>query len=499
MRPAAETGTQVLVVGAGPVGLLLAGDLSRYGVRVVLADRLPSPMTESRASQLTARTMELLDQRGLAESFEWLAHEPRGHFGGLPFDAAAAESCYAGNWKVPQYRTEAVLSEWARSLGVELRRGHELKKLDVDGSGVTAQFETPAGPSTVRAGHLVGCDGGGSTVAGLAGFTHGGAPGVRELLRADVRGVTVGEHRFARFETGFASSARRPDGVTRVMVHRFGAIPRDRTGPPEFGEIVRAWHTVTGEDLSGAEPLWLDAFDDSWALATEYRRGRVMLAGDAAHTHMPVGGQALNLGLRDAANLSWKLAAHLTGRAPRAVLDSYHTEQHAAAERVLANVQAQGMLLFDGPELDPLRELLTGMLARPGLHPAFGHLVSGLGERFEVGAEGHRLLGARMPDLGLLTRAGDARVLPLLHDARGVLLELAEGSAAAAERRRTVQSVSGWAECLRIVEARPQDPDAGSRLDGADAFLLRPDGHVVWTDTADLPLHTCVERWFAGK
>ncbi|MFI6490858.1 FAD-dependent monooxygenase [Streptomyces sp. NPDC050564] len=479
---------QVLVVGAGPVGLLLAGDLRRYGVDVVLVDRLARPMTESRASQLNARTMELLDQRGLLEELGNPQHESAGHFGGLRFDATGTASRHAGNWKVPQFHTESVLTRWALAAGVDLRREHELCELRVTDDAVAAVLRTPTGLRTWRAEYVVGCDGAESTVRALAGFELAGTDAVRELLRADIEGVRVPDHRFERRERGFAASARRPDGVTRVMVHEFGRPPVRRAGPPSFAEIAKVWGTVTGEDISGAAPIWLDSFDDACAQATRYRRGRVLLAGDAAHVHMPVGGQALNLGLQDAANLGWKLAAHLRGWAPPGLLDSYHEERHGVGERVLHNVRAQGLLLFGGAEVDPVRAVLTELLAGTGVGNLFARTLSALDVRYDMGPDAAPLLGARMPDLDLIVDGGRTTVGRLLHDGHGVLLDLtADG--AAAERFRA--ALPAGTDQIRAVTARP----VREHTDGA-VFLLRPDGHVVWTDRVRTPLVRAARHWF---
>ncbi|WP_327261134.1 FAD-dependent monooxygenase [Streptomyces sp. NBC_01232] len=489
-RPAVEA-AQVLVVGAGPVGLLLAGDLGQYGVNVVLADRLAEPMTESRASQLGARTMELLGQRGLVEEFAALEHEPAGHFGGLSFDARAAGSRYAGNWKVPQFRTEAVLGDRALASGVDLRREHELHGLDITDDAVVAEFRTPAGPRTLRAAYLVGCDGADSSVRGLAGFELARGAAGRELLRADVAGIDVPGHRFTRFERGFAASARRADGVTRVMVHASGRPPVHRTGPPSFDEVAEAWETVTGENIADGTPLWLDAFDDAWAQATRYRRGRVLLAGDAAHVHMPIGGQALNLGLQDAANLGWKLAAQVHGWAPPALLDSYHDERHPVAGRVIDNVRAQALLQFGGAAADPVRQVLAELLDRPGPRATFAGMLSGLDVRYEVGGEGGESaahLGTRLPDLELTADGTRTTVARLLREGRGVLLDLTGGGSRAAQLRA---AADGWTGRVRVVGAH----GAQAPADGA-AFLLRPDGHVVWTDLAPVPLREALRRWF---
>ncbi|MEU9608361.1 FAD-dependent monooxygenase [Streptomyces sp. NPDC048057] len=487
----ADVRAAVLVVGAGPVGLLLAGDLGERGVDVVVADRLSAPMTESRASQLGARTMEVLAQRGLLADFgDDLVAEPRGHFAGLTFDASGVPSPYPGHWKVPQFRTEAVLAQRALAAGVRLLRGHELAELSEDGAGVVARFRAEDGPRTVRAAYAVGCDGGHSTVRSLVGFPVEAGPARRELLRADLTGIEVPDRRFHLLERGFAASARRPDGVTRVMVRVAGAPPVRRQGPPSLREIVAAWRTVTGEDLDGAVPIWRDAFDDSWVQAAAYRRGRVLLAGDAAHAHMPVGGQSLNLGLQDAANLGWKLAARVQGWAPPGLLDSYHDERHPVGRRVLDNVQAQGTLMFGGAETAPVRQVLAEVLADPGPRDRIAAWVTGLDVRYDVrgddSGEPAPLIGSRVPDLALTCSNGERTgVHALLRDGRGLLLDLATGPAS------TAADADGWADRVHAVRAT-------AAADGAPfaSVLVRPDGHVVWTDRTTTPLRTALTDWF---
>lgn len=513
----ADVSAVVLVVGAGPVGLLLAGDLAERGVDVVVADRLSAPMTESRASQLGARTMEVLAQRGLLADFgDELVPEPRGHFAGLSFDASAVRSPYPGHWKVPQFRTEAVLARRALAAGARLLRGHELYELceaSEAGAGVVARFRTEDGPRTVRAGYVVGCDGAHSAVRSLAGFPVEAGAARRELLRADLTGIEVPDRRFQLLERGFAASARRPDGVTRVMVRVEGAPPVRRQGPPALREIVAAWRTVTGEDLTGATPIWRNAFDDSWVQAAAYRRGRILLAGDAAHAHMPVGGQSLNLGLQDAANLGWKLAAQVRGWAPPGLLDSYHDERHPVGRRVLDNVQAQGMLMFGGAQTAPVRQVLAEVLADPGPRDRIAAWVTGLDVRYDVRYDVHdytrdnirddvrgaddtpaQLLGFRVPDLALTCANGESTTVhALLREGRGLLLDLAPGPASTTADA----DADGWADRIRTVRATA-GPDDAPFASGTSvtSVLVRPDGHVVWTDRTTTPLRTALTDWF---
>ncbi|MCX4527179.1 MULTISPECIES: FAD-dependent monooxygenase [unclassified Streptomyces] len=380
MNPSREA-APVVIVGAGPVGLLLACELRRGRVPVVVVERLAAPMTESRASQLTTRTAELLHERGFEELLAGAAHEPRTHFGGLGFALSAVDSAYGGNWKVPQYRTEAALGERAARLGATLLRGHELTGISERSDHVACAIEGPDGRLLLRAEYVVGCDGAHSTVRRLAGIPVTATAATKELLRADLTGLSVRDRRFERLAGGFAVAATR-DGVTRVMVHAFGADLPERSGPPAFEEVVDAWRRVTGEDVSGGTPLWLDAFDNAKGQADAYRRGRVLLAGDAAHWHPPVGGQALNTGLQDAVDLGRKLAETLHGRAAPGLLDTYHDERHAVAALVLRHVAAQEQLMLGGPESEPLRAVLSELIGLDQVRTHLTAVASNLDHRF---------------------------------------------------------------------------------------------------------------------
>ncbi|MFJ9840738.1 FAD-dependent monooxygenase [Kitasatospora sp. NPDC101155] len=479
--------TQVIVVGAGPVGLLLAGELRLGGADVVVLERLTAPTTESRASTLHARTMELLDQRGLVEPLDDPACDVLSHFGGLPMELSGPPTRYRGQWKVPQTRLEELLASWALGLGVDLRRGHEVRAVRETDAGVVVEYTTAAGPGTLTGDFLVGCDGEHSTVRALAGFEFPGTDSTRELLRADVAGIEVPNRRFERTSKGLAIAARRPDGVTRIMVHEFGRPAVRRTVEPSFQELAESWATVTGEDLSGGEPLWLNAFGNAARLATEYRRGRVLLAGDAAHRQMPVGGQALNVGLQDAMNLGWKLAAEVGGTAPEGLLDTYHGERHPVGRRVLTAIEAQAQLLLGGPEVDAVRSVTAELLAHDRVRARLGSVISGLDIRY--GGSEQPLEGARMPHLDLVTPDGPTSTTELLRPARGVLVDL---SADPRRRTRLEQKAAGLQDRIRLISATAAP---GSPVPAA-TLLLRPDGYVAWAgDTTADPV-PALHRWF---
>ncbi|UWE09965.1 SDR family oxidoreductase [Actinacidiphila bryophytorum] len=372
--------TDVVVVGAGPVGLLLALELRLHGVRVTVLEQLAAPTTESRASTLHTRTMELLEELDLLAG---LAPQPgpRGHFGGIPLDLAAADPAhrFAGQWKVPQTRVEAVLQQHAVQRGADLRRGHRVTGLAQHPGQVEVEAAGPGGrPLVLRCAYAVGCDGEQSTVRDLAGFGMTGDGATKELLRADVEGIDIPDRRFERLQNGLAIASRWPSGATRVMVHVYGSAPRERPGPPDFAEVVAAWRQVTGEDIGHGRPVWLNAFGNSRLQAERYRNGRVLLAGDAAHVQMPVGGQAVNFGLHDAAALGRALAAQFGGSPDPAALDSYHAVRHPVGRRVLTAIEAQAQLLLGGPEMEPLRTVFAELMALEAVPRHLAATISGL-------------------------------------------------------------------------------------------------------------------------
>ncbi|WP_338772737.1 FAD-dependent monooxygenase [Nocardia vulneris] len=473
--------TQVIVVGAGPVGLMLAGELRLGGVEVVVLESRETPSTESRASTLHARTMEIFDARGLIGELGPVPNEPRGHFGGIPLDLTLP-SRYPGQWKVPQTTTVALLHEWAVALGAEVRRGWRVSAVHDDGAGVEVSAQTGTGIRRLRAAFVVGCDGADSTVRECAGVEFAGRSATRELLRADVAGLAIEDRRFERYEHGFATAARNPAGITRVMVHRFGADGAGRASDPAFDEVVAAWQQVTGEAIGHGKPLWVNVFDDTSRQVREYRKGRVLFAGDAAHQQMPSGGQALNLGLQDAVNLGWKLAATLHGAADQ-LLDTYHSERSAVGARILSNIRVQTELLLGGPEVESLRTMLRELIAAESVRVHLAGMISGLDVRYPAEPGEHRWLGVRLPELALRAPAGTSTAA--LRTGRGLVLGSGRSQVDALEK-----VVAPWAQRVGVAEVV-----AGDEI-GTEAVLVRPDGYVSWVGSADADLDGRLRHWF---
>lgn len=494
--------TQVIVIGAGPVGLLLAAELRLGGADVAVVETRATFTTESRASTLHARTMEILDSRGLLDALGTPRAETHGHFGGLPLDLTLPSS-HPGQWKILQADTERVLQDWALSLGADIRRRHTLRDLQVRDDGVLADVDGPDGALQIHAKYVVACDGEDSTVRRLTGVGFPGRAARREMLRADVVELDVPDRRFERRQNGLAVAARRPDGVTRVMVHERGRAPQSRAHDVDFPEISAAWQQVTGEDISSGRSTWVNSFDDASHQVTAYRYGRLLFAGDAAHRQLPVGGQALNLGLQDAFNLGWKLAAHLGPNSPEGLLDSYSGERHPVGRRVLANIQAQTELLLGGPDFNPLRDLLAGLLSLVDVREHLAGMISGLDVRYDIGVGDHGLLGARVPLLRLSSPSGPTSLAARLRTGKGLLLDLS-GGALEVEGLRT-----GWDARVEVLGVEQFDhglpPDGAARgtdgaLRGDGLLLIRPDGHLAY-DGRDLhDAASAMTRWFgAGR
>ncbi|HEU5270253.1 MAG TPA: FAD-dependent monooxygenase [Jatrophihabitans sp.] len=473
--------TQVIVVGAGPVGSMLAGELRLGGAEVIVLERLAVPTKESRASTLHARTMELFDQRGLLARLGSPASQRMGHFGGIPLDLGELATRYPGQWKVLQADVEKLLAEWAVEHGADLRRAHEVVGLRAGPDRVRVRVDGPGGPRELTAEYLVGCDGEQSTVRQLAGIELVGLEATRELFRADVAGIEIAERRFQRLPNGLAIAGRLPSGVTRVMVSEF-LPPPTRTVPATFEDVCKAWSRVTGEDISAGIPFWVNAFDNASKLAAHYRAGRVLLAGDAAHLQLPSGGQAINLGLQDAVNLGWKLAAEVAGTAPAGLLDSYAAERQAVGRRVLRNIEAQSLLLLGDPDIEPARAVLAELIGHPEVRDRLAGMVSGLDVRY--GADQHPLVGARLPHLDL---GGRATSTELLRDGRGLLLDFSGDPLRQAALR-------DWADdcALRVRLVSAPQPDAVV----PETVLVRPDGYVAWLGSrADDP-RPALRAWF---
>jgi bifunctional hydroxylase/dehydrase len=460
----------VVVVGAGPAGLMLAGELKLAGVQVVVLEKLDEPTGQSRGLGFTARTVEVLDQRGLLSRLGEVERTNQGHFGGLPMDFGAVEGAQFGAKTLPQARTEAMLAEWIDDLGVEIKWGQEVIGLTDDGTAVDVVADGAKGQTVHRGRYVVGCDGGRSVVRKAAKFDFPGTGATIEMFLADIRGTELEPRMIGEtLPGGMVMVGNLGEGIQRIIVCERGTPPKRRTEPVEFGEVADAWKRLTGDDISHAEPVWVSSFGDACRQVTEYQKGRVLLAGDAAHIHLPAGGQGMNASIQDSVNLGWKLAAHIHGWAPEGLLASYHSERHPVGARLLLNTQAQGLLFLSGSEMQPLRDLLRELMRYEVVSQHLIGMVSGLEIRYDVGPGDHPALGRRMPNRSLLAEDGLTSVYQYLHGGRGVLLDLTGNQSlrAAAKGRSTFR---------RSAQRRGRGADPPRRLRGVGRVRRRARG-----------------------
>ncbi|HET7014165.1 MAG TPA: FAD-dependent monooxygenase [Streptosporangiaceae bacterium] len=480
----------VIIAGAGPAGLTLAAELRLAGVDTIVLDRLAEPTGQSRGLGFTGRTMEIFDQRGLLPRLPDIEISNEGHFGGLPIDFGILEGAHIGGKGIPQARTEEMLTEWCADLGTDIRREHELTGLSDDGDGVEVTVRSPAGEHQLRCSYLVGCDGGRSTVRKAAGFDFPGTAATLEMFIADVKGVDIRKRMIGEARpNGMVMAGPLGDGVMRIVVCEKGRPPQRRDAPPEYQEIAAGWQRLTGQDISMATPIWCTSFGDAARQVSEYRRGRVLLAGDAAHIHLPAGGQGMNTGIQDAMNLGWKLAATVRGWAPPGLLDTYHSERHPVAARLLMNTKAQGLLFLSGTEVQPLRDVMTELIAYPEVSRHLVAMVSGLEIKYDVAEGDHPLLGRRMPRQEMITESAKTSSTELLKCGHGVLLDFADD----AGLRRLA---ADWDDRVDIVSGIPHAASEKSGLTGTTAVLIRPDGYVAWAAPGGGPAEAAFRRWF---
>jgi 2-polyprenyl-6-methoxyphenol hydroxylase-like FAD-dependent oxidoreductase len=469
----------VIVAGGGPTGVMLASELRLHGVDVLVLEKEAAPSGHARALGLHVRSIEVMDQRGLLERFLALGKQypVGGFFAGItkpsPDRLDTAHPYILG---IPQTLTERLLTEHATELGVEIRRGCELVGLSQDDHGVTVEL---ADGTQLRSRYLVGCDGGRSTVRKLLGVGFPGEPARREWLSGEVEATASPEEVAAvvtevrKTQRGFGVGPS-GDGLYRVVVPADG-VAEDRSVPPTLEEVKQQLRVFAGTDFGVHSPRWLSRFGDATRLAERYRVGRVLLAGDAAHIHPPLGGQGLNLGIQDAFNLGWKLAAEVNGWAPEGLLDSYHTERHPVAADVLDNTRALVELTSLEPGPQAVRRLLAELMDFEEVNRYLIEKITAIGVRYDFG-EGHELLGRRLRDVALKRE----RLYGLMHRGRGLLLD-----------QTGLLSVADWADRVDHVVEVSEELEV-------PAVLLRPDGHVAWVGDDQHDLLDHLPRWFGA-
>jgi 3-(3-hydroxy-phenyl)propionate hydroxylase len=480
----------VVIAGGGPVGLMLAGELALADVEVAIVERRANQdIVGSRAGGLHARTIEVLDQRGIADRFlsQGQVAQVAG-FAWMPLDISDFPTRHNYGLALSQNHIERILADWVGELAVPIYRGREVTGFAQDDTGVNVELSDG---TSLRAEYLVGCDGGRSLIRKAAGIEFPGwDPSISNLIAEvemyqeppewGLRRDALGHHALRKLEDG--------KGVgVMVTEQQLG-----RTDEPTLRDLSEALVAVYGTDFGIHSPSSISRFTDMARQAASYRKGRVLLAGDAAHVHYPVGGQGLNIGVQDAVNLGWKLAQVVKKTSPESLLDTYHAERHPVAARVLRDTMAQVALLRTDDRTNALREITSELLSLNEPRKRLGAMMSGLDIRYDLG-EGHPLLGRRMPDLDLVTANGPLRVFTLLHDARPVLLNLDEPGGF---------DITPWADRVQLIHAEYvgtwELPVLGE-VPPATVVLIRPDGYVAWVrGQTHLGLTDALTTWFGA-
>jgi 2-polyprenyl-6-methoxyphenol hydroxylase-like FAD-dependent oxidoreductase len=478
-----------VIAGAGPTGLMLAGELALAGVDVAIAERRADQELEgSRAGGLHSRTIELFDQRGIADRFLSEGQVTQvGGFSMIPLDISDFPTRHPYGLALWQKHFERILAGWVDELAVPVYRGREVTGFAQDDSGVDVELSNG---ESLRTQYLVGCDGGRSAIRRAAGIEFPGWEPTMSSLIAEVELAEEPEWGILRDEKGIHSLSKLDDGGRVRVVVREEHV--GRSGDVTLADLSEAIIAVRGSDYGVHSPRWISRFTDMTRQAASYRDRRVLLAGDAAHVHSPAGGQGLATGVADAVNLGWKLAQVIHGTSPEDLLDTYHAERHPVAARVLRITMAQTALHRSEDRVDALRETVSELLGMDEPRKRFAALMSGLDIHYDLG-EGHPLLGRRMPDLDLIAAEGPLRVFTLLHDARPVLLNFGEPGSL---------EIASWADRVQLIDAEYSGtwelPALGA-VPSPTAVLIRPDGHVAWVgDRTCRELPKALSTWFGS-
>jgi 3-(3-hydroxy-phenyl)propionate hydroxylase len=477
----------VVIAGGGPTGMMLAGELALAGIDVAIVERRArQDLVGSRSRGLQSRTIEVLDQRGIADRFlsQGTVAQVAG-FSGIRLDISDFPTRHPYGLALLQDRFEEILAGWVDEQVVPIYRGRDVTGFAQDDTGVDVELSDRR---SLRTDFLVGCDGGRSLIRKAAGIEFPGwDPSVSSLI-AEVEMSEEPEFGIRRDDNGTQALGRLEDGkrVGVVVSERYAG----QTGEPTLGDLSRALIAVWGTDYGVHSPTWISRFTDMTRQAASYRKGRVLLAGDAAHVHYPVGGQGLNTGVQDAVNLGWKLAQVVKQTSPASLLDTYHAERHPVAARVLRTNMAQIVLTRSDARIDALRDTMSDLLSMDEPRKRYAGMMSGLDIHYDLGA-GHPLLGRRMPDLDLVTANGPLRVFTLLHDARPVLLNLGDPGGF---------DITPWADRVHLTDAgyagRWELPVLGV-VTAPAAVLIRPDGYVAWAGDLTHPgLRDALTTWF---
>ncbi len=478
----------VLIAGGGPTGLMLAGELKLAGVDVAVVERRPNQeLAGSRAGGLHARSLEILDQRGIVDRFLAIGQKhPALHFHLMPLDISDLPTRHNYVLGLFQNHIERLLAEWVDELAVTIYRGREVIDFVQDEDGVDVELSDC---SAMRTRYLVGCDGGRSLVRKLAGIEFPGWDPTTSWMIAEVDFAQDPPWGMRRDAAGIHGIGKADSGQARVVLTERSVAAN---GEPTLEDLRQALIGIFGSDFGVGNPTWISRFTDMTRQAAQYRKGRVLLAGDAAHVHPPVGGQGLNIGLHDAVNLGWKLAQVVKGISPDTLLDSYHAERHPVGARVLRNTMAQVALRRMDERTQALDEFVGELVNVADARRKVTAEMSGLGVHYPLG-EGHPLIGRRMPDLELEARDGKLRAYSLLHHGQAALINFDESDGL---------DITGWSDRVRRVDARypgPWELPALGNVPAPAAMLVRPDGHVAWIgDSTRAGLTDALTTWFGA-
>ena len=488
----------VVIAGGGPAGMMLAAELALAKVDVAIVEQRPDhELVGSRAGGFHSRTIEVLDQRGVADRFLAEGQVVQvATFGTTVLDMSDFPTRHPYSLGIWQNQIERIMAAWIAELPVHIYYGCEVTGFAQDDTGVDVRLSDG---ESLRARYLVGCDGGRSLIRKAAGIEFQGSDPTKSNLIAEVEMAEEPELGIRRDEKGMHALGRVEYEVRdgKVVYMDGGPIrvmgTEEHVGPssePTLRDLSEALVTVYGTDFGVHSPTWISRFTDMTRQAVAYRVGRVLLAGDSAHVHYPAGGQGLSLGVQDAVNLGWKLAQVVNGTSPERLLDTYQDERHPVAARALQYTMAQGVLQGPGERIKALVDLVSELAIMDEPRRRLAGIISGLDIHYDLG-EGHPLLGRRMPDLDLVTADGPHRVFTLLHDAKPVLLNLGEPGGL---------DITPWAARVQLVDAEyggPWELPVLGPVTAPAAVLIRPDGYVAWVgEGTENGLRDALTTWF---
>ena len=479
----------VVIAGGGPTGMMLGAELALAGVDVAIVERRAGhDLATSRSRGLLSRTIEVFDQRGIADRFltEGQVVDVWGDFAGVHMGISDFPTRHNYVLALPQNHTERILAGWVDELPVTVHRGREVTGFAQDETGV--DVEVSDGES-LRAEYLVGCDGGRSLIRKAAGIEFPGWDASVSHLIADVEMDGEPEFGVRHDDKGIHAIGPADDGRVGVVVRE---DEPGQTGEPTLQDLSRLLVALRGTDYGLRSATSISRFTDASRQAAAYRKGRVLLAGDAAHVHSPTGGQGLGTGVQDAVNLGWKLAQVVKRTSPDSLLDTYHAERHPVGARVLQTTMALTALARRDDRTDALHAVIAEALDVDDARKRVAGRVSGLDIRYDIG-EGHPLLGRRMPDLDLVTAGGPLRLFTLLHEAWPIVLNLHAPGAL---------DITPWAARVRLVDGEYggawELPVVGT-VSAPSSVLIRPDGYVAWVGAGtDAGLREALTTWFGA-